>query len=103
MWRFTRDRRVLEELVQDVLVEVYLSLSSFRGNALFPYWGAKDSDAGWISILGNWRIVPVSKARNTRATMGASDASLHVPSEAGEALSTCWKRLCAKGSFGSNA
>ncbi len=38
MWRFTRDRRVLDELVQDVFVEVYLSLCTFRGDAPFLHW-----------------------------------------------------------------
>lgn len=38
MWRFTRDRRTLDELVQDVFVQAYLSLPKFRGNAPFLHW-----------------------------------------------------------------
>jgi len=38
MWRFTRDRRQLEELVQDVFVEAYMSLKSYRGTAPFANW-----------------------------------------------------------------
>jgi RNA polymerase sigma-70 factor (ECF subfamily) len=38
MWRFTRDRVVLDELVQDVFVEVYLSLRKYRGDAPFLHW-----------------------------------------------------------------
>ena len=38
MWRFTRDRRELEELVQDVFVEAYMSLKSYRGTAPFANW-----------------------------------------------------------------
>jgi len=38
MWRFTRDPAVLEELVQDVFVEAYLSLRGFRGRAPFLHW-----------------------------------------------------------------
>jgi RNA polymerase sigma-70 factor (ECF subfamily) len=38
MWRFTRDPAVLEELVQDVFVEAYLSLKGFRGRAPFLHW-----------------------------------------------------------------
>lgn len=38
MWRFTRDRRELEELVQDVLVEAYYSLRGYRGAAPFEHW-----------------------------------------------------------------
>ena len=38
MWRFTRDRLTLEELVHDVFVEAYLSLRSFRGTSPFLHW-----------------------------------------------------------------
>lgn len=38
VWRFSRDRRVHEELIQNVFVEAYLSLSSFRGKAPFSHW-----------------------------------------------------------------
>jgi RNA polymerase sigma-70 factor (ECF subfamily) len=41
LWRFTRDRAVHEELVQDVFVEAYLSLDSYRGKALFAHWLAR--------------------------------------------------------------
>jgi RNA polymerase sigma-70 factor (ECF subfamily) len=38
LWRFDRDRRVHEELVQDVFVEAYLSLGRYRGKAPFAHW-----------------------------------------------------------------
>jgi RNA polymerase sigma-70 factor (ECF subfamily) len=38
MWRFTRDRRVLEELVQDVFVEAFTSLAGFQGRGSFEGW-----------------------------------------------------------------
>lgn len=38
MWRFSRDLRVHEELVQDVFVEAYISLSSYGGKAPFVHW-----------------------------------------------------------------
>jgi RNA polymerase sigma-70 factor (ECF subfamily) len=38
LWRFSRDRLVHEELVQDVFVEAYLSLGSYRGKAPFDHW-----------------------------------------------------------------
>jgi RNA polymerase sigma-70 factor (ECF subfamily) len=41
LWRFSRDRAIHEELVQDVFVEAYLSLNSFRGNAPFSHWLAR--------------------------------------------------------------
>jgi len=41
MWRFTRDKRQLEELVQDVFVEAYGSLRSFRQDSPFLPWLTK--------------------------------------------------------------
>ena len=38
LWRFSRDYQVHEELVQDVFVEAYLSLKSYRGKAPFAHW-----------------------------------------------------------------
>ncbi|MHC4705922.1 MAG: RNA polymerase sigma factor [Planctomycetota bacterium] len=38
MWRFSRDQRVHEELVQDVFVEAYLSLRTYRGKSPFAHW-----------------------------------------------------------------
>jgi RNA polymerase sigma-70 factor (ECF subfamily) len=41
LWRFTRDRRAHEELVQDVFVEAYLSLATYRAKAPFEHWLAR--------------------------------------------------------------
>jgi RNA polymerase sigma-70 factor (ECF subfamily) len=38
MWRFSRNRAVCERLVQDVFVEAYFSLKSYRGKAPFIHW-----------------------------------------------------------------
>jgi RNA polymerase sigma-70 factor, ECF subfamily len=38
MWRFSRDRGELEELVHDVFVEAYVSLKGFKAKAPFPHW-----------------------------------------------------------------
>jgi RNA polymerase sigma-70 factor (ECF subfamily) len=38
LWRFSRDRVVHEELVQDVFVEAYMSLRSYRQKAPFSHW-----------------------------------------------------------------
>lgn len=38
LWRFSRQREVCEELVQNVFVEAYLSLRSFSGRAPFAHW-----------------------------------------------------------------
>ncbi|MHC4741641.1 MAG: RNA polymerase sigma factor [Planctomycetota bacterium] len=41
MWRFSRDMRVHEELVQDVFVEAYMSLAGYRQKAPFEHWLAR--------------------------------------------------------------
>ena len=41
LWRFTRDRGVHEELVQDVFVEAFLSLDGYRGRAPLDHWLAR--------------------------------------------------------------
>jgi len=41
MWRFTRDRTAHEELVQDVFVEAYMSLRTYRAEAPFEHWLAR--------------------------------------------------------------
>ena len=41
LWRFSRNRRIHEELVQDVFVEAYLSLSNYAGKAPFEHWLAR--------------------------------------------------------------
>ncbi len=38
MWRFTRDRYVCIELVQDVFVEAYFSLAGYKGKGPFLHW-----------------------------------------------------------------
>ena len=38
LWRFTRNRREWEELVQDVFVEAFFSLSSYSGKAPLEHW-----------------------------------------------------------------
>ncbi len=43
LWRFSRDRLVHEELVQDVFVEAYMSLNGYRGKAPFGHWLARIS------------------------------------------------------------
>jgi len=41
MWRFSREPATHEELVQDVFVEAYLSLGSYRARAPFEHWLAR--------------------------------------------------------------
>lgn len=41
MWRFSRNRNTHEELVQDVFVEVYLSLANYGQKGPFSHWLSK--------------------------------------------------------------
>jgi RNA polymerase sigma-70 factor (ECF subfamily) len=41
LWRFSRDRQVHEELVQDAFVEAYLSLSTYHAKAPLAHWLAR--------------------------------------------------------------
>ena len=41
VWRFSRDKNVHEELVQDVFVEAYMSLGTYRHRAPFANWLAR--------------------------------------------------------------
>ena len=41
MWRFSRDKLTHEELVQDVFVEAYLSLTTYKNHAPFIHWLSK--------------------------------------------------------------
>jgi RNA polymerase sigma-70 factor, ECF subfamily len=41
LWRFSRDRAVHEELVQDTFVEAYMSLHTYREKGPFEHWLAR--------------------------------------------------------------
>jgi len=41
MWRFSRDKLIHEELVQDVFVETYLSLPTYKCKSPFRHWLAR--------------------------------------------------------------
>ncbi len=56
MWRFTRDRGELEELVHDVFVEAYLSLATFGGRAPFGHWLSRIATrVGYRFWKSRWR------------------------------------------------
>ncbi len=65
MRRFTRDMAERDALVQDVFVEAYFSLSSFRGRSPFEHWLRK------VAVRVGYRFWN-SRAR-TRATPQLSD------------------------------
>jgi RNA polymerase sigma-70 factor (ECF subfamily) len=93
MWRFTRDRRVLDELVQDVLVEVYLSLGSFHGKVPFLPWVRKIATRVGYRY---WKLE--NRARQRREVLErewriADVVNPRKPSEAGEMLFDMLERL----------
>lgn len=52
MWRFTRNLDEHEQLVHDVFVEAYFSLSRYSGKAPFPHWLHR---IGTHVGYGHWR------------------------------------------------
>lgn len=62
MWRFTRDRNLHEELVQEVFVEAYLNLGKFRFAGPFGGWlrtiALRTGYRFWKN-LGNEKFVPL--------------------------------------------
>ena len=67
LWRFSRDRRVHEELVQDVFVEAYLSLGSYRGKAPFAHWLSR------IAIRVGYRYWKQNARRQKRQTLSLQE------------------------------
>jgi RNA polymerase sigma-70 factor, ECF subfamily len=62
MWRFTRDRADHRELVQEVFVEAYTSLPSFKGRAPFAHWLARISTTVGYRY---WKVRSLERSRNT--------------------------------------
>ncbi len=96
MWRFTRDRVILEELAQEVFVEAWVSLSRFKGESAFKtwlftiatrvgyrYWKKKAKDAA-LTIEAAGRLV-------------VDDGEKEIaPSQAAEALHGLFSRLAPR-------
>jgi RNA polymerase sigma-70 factor, ECF subfamily len=93
MWRFTRDRVILEELVQDVFVEAWRSLRQFKGASAFKtwlltiatrvgyrYWRNKDKDIALTSEMAD------------RFVIDAGENEME-PSEAAEVLYSLFAKL----------
>jgi hypothetical protein len=57
MWRFSRDRTICEELVQEVFVQAYFSLTRFRGDGPFAAWLHRTPPASAITS-GNSKSEP---------------------------------------------
>ncbi|MBN1817556.1 MAG: RNA polymerase sigma factor [Sedimentisphaerales bacterium] len=89
LWRFTRDKGVLEELVQEVFVQAYFSLSGYRGEGSF---------AGWLSCIATrtgYRFWKKQSRENAHYEINEADAVEQpedtdevTPQEAGQVLHT---------------
>jgi RNA polymerase sigma-70 factor (ECF subfamily) len=94
MRRFTRDPAVLDELVQDVFVEAYLSLKGFRGRAPFIHWLRKVATRTgyryWKSRAG--RMEKEQELTETILNLAAEPSELSA-SEAAETLYRLLERL----------
>lgn len=94
MWRFSRDIATVEELVQEVFVEAYLSLKRFAGKAPFEHWLRRIATrVGYRHWKHKARDRDRREAREThRLEIGGAphDAS---PTEAGEFLHVILEQL----------
>jgi len=97
LWRFTRERVVLEELVQEVFVQAYFSLGSYKSRAQFRTW--------LLSIAtrvgyAHWRKTARERERATataeRVKLVRGEVVDPSPSEAAEALHLVFKQLPCK-------
>lgn len=97
MWRFSRDARVHEELVQDVFVQAFTQLHTFAGRAPFVHWLRRIA-----TNLGYryWRTLDRDKQRQDSLDLWAKTQDfsgvMESPSEAGELLMGLLGRLPAQ-------
>ena len=97
MRRFTRERQELEELVQDVFVEAYLSLGAFEGRAPFLHWLRKiDTRTGYRYWKRRDRERRMRTALIEHAPPVPADPESQTPSEAAEALHRLLELLCPR-------
>lgn len=97
MWRFTRDRVTLEELVQDVFVEVYFSLARFRGEAPFLHWIRRiASRVGYRYWKQEYRRRAERDALERDASNNAQHVAAATPGEAGQQLYVLLEHLAPK-------
>jgi RNA polymerase sigma-70 factor (ECF subfamily) len=90
LWRFSRNRGVHEELVQDVFVEAYLSLSGYRSKAPFAHWLARIATRVgyryWKEKARGWQAEPFDlRAWEEAVSDGRAGGSV-APDQAAELL-----------------
>lgn len=97
MWRFTRDRRVLDELVQDVFVEVFLSLHRYRGKAPLLHWIRRIATrVGYRHWKHEQRARRQRELIEQESIRWPSSMERATPSEAAEVLYQVLERLAPK-------
>ena len=85
MWRFSRDVRVRNELVQDAFVEAYLSLKSYRPGTPFLHWLRR------IATRIGYRHWQTLERQKRHVTIEDGAAALPSSGGAGEAASPAQK------------
>lgn len=92
MWRFSRDRVVCEELVQDVFVEAWFNLHRYRGEAPFVHWlravGTRVGYQYWKRRAREKMRVSLKEFEEVEKAQAASE-----PSSAGELVHALFSRL----------
>jgi len=92
MWRFSRDPGRCEELTQDVFVEAYQSLRTYRGDAPFLHWlrriGTRVGYRFWRRRARDARRVPLEDIEGIAEQTDAVD-----PAVAGEVLDALLAQL----------
>jgi len=100
LWRFSRDRRVHEELVQDVFVESYLSLGRYRGTAPFEHWltriATRVGYRYWKEKARRRKTEPLDLQAWDKATEADSVAQSLEPDQAAELLHRVFERLAPR-------
>lgn len=90
LWRFSRDRGVHEELVQDAFVEAYMSLHTYRKKAPFEHWLARVATRVgyryWKEKARRQNVQPFSLEQWDRATADDGIADVLEPDDAAALL-----------------
>jgi len=94
MWRFTRDRSAHRQLVQDVFVNAFFSVHSYRGRGPFLHWLRK------IAVRTGYAFWRARRRRRREQSLAPEQAALlaeppeeHDPSEAADLVHAVLGRL----------
>ena len=79
MWRFSRDPETHEELVQDVFVQAYLSLRTYRGEAPFAHWISR------VAVRAGYRFWKQRQRERSRAALSLEEWN-GLPAQSPEAM-----------------